>query len=234
MGHYYGVTFSSQKDSLAHYGILGQKWGVRRFQNEDGTLTDAGKKRYGSSLDEVKSNMEKAQKREIELRRRSDDLNSRTGFKAVFTTNDFKNARARKKAAKAEKEAAEIEGVYDRMKKAEETKAEAEKKIEADPNEPIILTKKDGTAVAFEYKKFNEKADKKIRSEIPSDKEIKALNQQMKDTFKALGFDLDKAFGNGGLSKSAFNSKSEAEQLYIMFHIGEGLGLIEIPDGFFY
>lgn len=32
---------------LAHHGIKGMKWGVRRFQNADGTLTDAGKKRYG-------------------------------------------------------------------------------------------------------------------------------------------------------------------------------------------
>ncbi len=32
---------------LMHHGILGQRWGIRRYQNEDGTLTNAGKRRYG-------------------------------------------------------------------------------------------------------------------------------------------------------------------------------------------
>lgn len=32
---------------LEHHGILGQRWGVRRFQNPDGSLTKAGQKRYG-------------------------------------------------------------------------------------------------------------------------------------------------------------------------------------------
>ena len=34
------------KSYLAHYGIKGQQWGVRRFQNEDGSLTAAGKEHY--------------------------------------------------------------------------------------------------------------------------------------------------------------------------------------------
>lgn len=35
-------------DELKHYGIKGMKWGVRRFQNKDGSLTADGRKRYGS------------------------------------------------------------------------------------------------------------------------------------------------------------------------------------------
>ena len=34
------------EDSLAHHGIKGMKWGVRRYQNKDGSLTAKGKKRY--------------------------------------------------------------------------------------------------------------------------------------------------------------------------------------------
>ena len=41
---YYVVPYDSE---LYHYGVLGMKWGVRRYQNKDGSLTLAGKRRYG-------------------------------------------------------------------------------------------------------------------------------------------------------------------------------------------
>lgn len=65
MGVYYvaGVPYSS--DYLMHYGIKGQKWGIRRFQNPDGTLTPEGEKRYGRNVsdDEAFSNFLKEDKR---------------------------------------------------------------------------------------------------------------------------------------------------------------------------
>ena len=43
---YYAVV---QSNAISHYGVKGQKWGIRRYQNEDGSLTPEGRKRYGYS-----------------------------------------------------------------------------------------------------------------------------------------------------------------------------------------
>lgn len=42
---FYAKRDSSSEEELQHHGILGMHWGIRRYQNPDGTLTEAGRKR---------------------------------------------------------------------------------------------------------------------------------------------------------------------------------------------
>lgn len=68
---------------LYHHGILGQKWGVRRYRNEDGTLTEAGRARYRS--------VEGVSKKKLLKQLRKHDRKKETGSEK-FAENIMKEA----------------------------------------------------------------------------------------------------------------------------------------------
>lgn len=71
---------------LKHWGVKGMKWGVRRYQNADGSLTAAGKKRYNKDYESQARNMSDSELRSqinrMNLERRYMDL-SRSGKSKV-------------------------------------------------------------------------------------------------------------------------------------------------------
>ena len=82
--HMRSLFANNDSDHLEHHGILGMKWGIRRFQNKDGSYTAEGKKRYGFDT-EVRNHAKNLVKDEYELKE--------IGFKEYM--KDWENRRDR-------------------------------------------------------------------------------------------------------------------------------------------
>ena len=67
------------EEELQHHGIKGQKWGVRRYQNKDGSLTADGRKRYADSIADTKVYTKKGV--EVTLRKQPTPLISKVASK---------------------------------------------------------------------------------------------------------------------------------------------------------
>lgn len=64
-------------NELYHYGIRGMRWGIRRYQNKDGSLTSAGRKRQKSKGEEVHEDYKKAHSKESIKSMSDSELRSR-------------------------------------------------------------------------------------------------------------------------------------------------------------
>ena len=91
-------------DTLTHHGIKGQEWGVRRFQNEDGSLTAAGEKRYLTG----------SERKAAKAKAKEDYKNAKKAAKENFRkATERADSQYEKQMAEKESELAKIEKEYD-------------------------------------------------------------------------------------------------------------------------
>lgn len=74
-------------NELYHYGIKGMRWGIRRYQNPDGSRTALGKKRESSRNDKEK----KARKADAKNRRTMSDVDLKKRIERMKLEKEYKN-----------------------------------------------------------------------------------------------------------------------------------------------
>lgn len=203
-------TLYSQNDfrnysELYHHGVLGQKWGVRRYQNSDGTLTDEGAKRY-SKLTNKKTKIEqKLQKSDERLNKLESKIDKRN---IKLANARVKLNKAEKKRDKAQEKADNTQPYYDKKYALQDKANKYNDKAEQQKN---IIKKYDDPKLDKAYQKEKlknlnlsvklSKIDSKIE-QLGSSAISNILESERKQQFKDKTGALDEAREKGQIGKA--------------------------------
>lgn len=170
------------KTELYHHGIKGQRWGVRRYQNEDGSVTSAGAKRYyGSKVEKLQKKADAAKakastkrndrhytKKYEKYQKQIDDRVAAIDKKVAKKSSKSEYKQAKRDLRKKE---AEINEKYDRMKtenafglNSGSVKDRAKKHLENEYNRTQELNKIDQKRLDAKRKYREAQGKKKVDS----------------------------------------------------------------------
>lgn len=161
---------------LAHHGVKGQKWGVRRYQNRDGSLTAAGKKRYN------KDDKKEAPKETVEQKRarllKSTDAHELYANKHLLTTAEINERLTRIDTEKrlgsvAAQDKRGFAKVMENAQKAIKTADDVYKLIQS-PSVQAVMKKFKGEDDGPKYDKDNVESILKVKGKL-SNKDLADL-----------------------------------------------------------
>ena len=156
---------------LYHWGIKGMKWGVRRYQNKDGSLTAKGKKRYNDEMSKVEAETKKLK---AEQRNR------------IRTANKLSKLDA------AKKELEELKA----KKKGKVSKEEPEKPSESDADKKARILKAPNAKEVYENRHlFTNTEIQQLQQRLQNESNIKNLIPKEVDAGKAA---MDKVMSKVG------------------------------------
>lgn len=205
---------------LVHHGILGQKWGVRRFQNEDMSLTPAGRKRYSTDVEGASKKYEKAKSEYNSFNQFGNlDAYKKVQNNLKWAKKDLQDEKIKEKLnneTKKSKHRQKLEQKYiEQGMSQEEAEIAAYKRARTEK----IIAIAAGTAIAaaaayVAYKHYDKNVDKIIKPGMTMHNISTNSNKGVKDAFYA---------ANNGLDRLKYRGIYGAQQL-------NGLGGNKIYD----
>lgn len=193
-------------NELTHHGVRGMKWGIRRFQNKDGSLTPAGKKRYGDEPEETTE-----QKRERLLK--STDARELYKNRSLLTTAEINE---RLNRIDTERRLGEVAA---KTKKTGMQRVEKALQVARKVDEVYKFTNESAIGKALKKKLGLEKAEKRLGLEEAYNKRDKLETSKLKEVLNRARTENDMKKLIDSASKDAKESGSKIDMEEIRSYV---------------